>query len=513
MLRREFLSLGAGAAAGAAAGAPRPNIVLIVGDDLGYSDLGCYGGEIRTPHLDRLAAEGVRFTQFYNCAVCVVTRAALMTGLHPRFGKEGHLRPNMATLAEVLRDAGYQTAMTGKWHLGNRAPRRPIDRGFDEYYGMPTGACNYWDPSIPDPPFEDGGRTFVHNEKEITRFPEGFYTTDAFSGHAAETIRKLAGNGKPFFLHVAYNAPHFPLHAWPEDIARYRGQYAMGYLELRRRRYRRQLALGVIQPRWVLSAPDSRLGGPRYDYDIEPWEAVDQARQQRLMEVYAAMVDRMDQGIGRILRALEETKAAQNTVVIFFSDNGGCAELPVDRASYISYNAGKEIGTKESYELVGPGWGWAQSCPFRRHKTWTYEGGISTPMIVRWPGVVRPGTITHQVAHVVDIMPSFAELAGARYPSSRDGQPVPPVEGLSLAPVLRGQERQGHDYLGWHLFGNRAVRQGNWKLVWGHNRRRWELFDMEKDRTETQNLAEARPDVVASLSKLWEEWARRSEVP
>lgn len=498
-----------------AATRPRPNIVMIVADDLGFSDLGTYGGEIGTPNLDRLAMDGLRFTQFYNNAVCVVTRASMMTGLYPRFGSGGFLRGNMITLAELLRQAGYHTVLTGKWHLGSAAPNRPNDRGFEEYYGVPSGACNYFNPAQPDPRFYDGQarrRPFVHNGKAVDAFPKGFYVTDAFTDHAVKQIGRLARSGRPFFLNVAYTAPHFPLQARPRDIARYAGRYAAGYEVLRQQRYERQLKLGILNPKWRLSGPDASAGAWTYDYAIAPWESLkDRDRQQRLMEVYAAMVDSLDQGIGRILQALEVEGIRENTLVLFFSDNGGCASLPADRDGYRNYNAAKVIGTETSYEFCGPGWGWAQNTPFRRYKAWTYEGGIATPLIVSWPTQIRPGTVTHQAGHVIDLLPTLAELAGARYPTIYQGRTLLPIEGKSLWPVLKGSQRPASE-LAWFLYGNRAIRQGRWKLVWGVSRRQWELYDLEEDRSETRDLAARLPETVRRLKQSWERWAERSEV-
>lgn len=498
----------------------RPNIVLIVCDDLGFSDLGCYGGEIATPHLDRLAEQGSRFTQFYNCAVCVTTRAAMYTGLHPRQKERPLLRQDMTTLAEVLSDAGYRTCLTGKWHLGPVAPRRPTDRGFQEYYGVASGCCNYFDPAMPDPVFYNGGqrRPFLHNETPVREFPDDFYTTDAFSDHAISQIEKYASSDAPFFLNICYTAPHFPLHARPEDIEKYKGRYDQGYFHLRQARFQRLKELGLIRPQWKLSQPDHRLGEFRYDYDITPWDEVEEpAREKRRMEVYAAMVDRLDHGIGRVLDALDRTGVADDTLVLFFSDNGGCASFPGysnarQREGRKTYN--QELpGGKNTYAFVGPGWGWAQCAPFRRYKVWTYEGGIATPMIARWPNHIQPGSISREVSHVVDIMPTLAELAGAAYPQTRNGKPVAPMEGHSLVPTFHGKQRAGHDSLCWYLFGNRAVRQGKWKLVWGVTAGVWELYDMEADRTETRDLAQMHPDRVAKMAAAWNEWAERTEVP
>lgn len=498
----------------------RPNIVLIMADDLGFSDIGCYGGEIRTPHLDRLAREGLQFSQFYNCAVCVTTRAALLTGLHPRRRGGRLLHDDMTTLADVLRSAGYETSLTGKWHLGSSHPNRPTDRGFDEYYGVASGCCNFFDPARPDPVFYNGGkrRSFLHNETRVTEFPDGFYTTDAFTEHAVQQIDRFKNDDAPHFVHVCYTAPHFPLHAKPDDIARYAGRYDAGYFALRETRYQRQVELGLIRPEWNLSKADHRLGEFRYDYSITPWEEVeDLAREKRRMEVYAAMVDSMDQGIGRILKAIDESGEADNTLVMFLSDNGGCASFPgysdeKQRAGRLAYN--KELpGGVNTYAFVAPGWGWAQCTPFRRYKVWTYEGGIATPMIARWPKTIAAGSRTDQVGHVVDFMPTVMELSGADYPALRNGKGIPAHEGHSLVPILNGQMRAGHEFLCWYLYGNRAVRQGRWKLVWGATSQKWELFDMQTDRTETTDIASLHPDRVTRLKAAWHAWAERTGVP
>ncbi|MHC4399756.1 MAG: arylsulfatase [Planctomycetota bacterium] len=479
--------------------APRPNVVLIMCDDMGFSDLGCYGGEIRTPNIDRLAKEGLRFTQFYNCAKCTTTRASVVTGLHPRQGRGGLLRDNMVTIAEVLAEAGYHTSLSGKWHLGSSAPRRPIDRGFQEYYGLMDGCCNFFNPAQPDPPYKGGRvRVFGHNARLIKEFPDDYYTTDAFSDHAAATIRRFARAGEPFFVHVCYTAPHYPLHAKPDDIARYRGKYQMGWHELRRIRHARQLDMGLLDPQWKLAPDDPKAG---------PWEGIDKQPLWELrMAVYAAMIDAMDQGVGRILGALEETETAEDTLVMFLSDNGGCSELP-EGAGFPH-----PAGPKQHYTSCGPGWGWAQNTPFRRYKSWVHEGGIATPLIARWPGVIQANTMTNQVGHVVDFMPTCVELAGARYPETFRGKEILPVEGKSLVPVFRGRPRQPHETISWYWAGNRAIRQGKWKLVWEKSARRWELYDLEADRTELDDLADRHPERVAEMSRLWLAWAEKTGV-
>lgn len=521
------LSLLAGPAL--AAKTARPNIILIVADDLGFSDVGCYGGEIRTPNIDRLAAEGLRLTQFYNNAQCALSRVSMMTGLYPRFGQGGLLRNvgensahpqahsllhnNMVTIAEVLQQAGYATAMSGKWHLGGH-PTRPIDRGFQEYYGIMTGAVNHFDPNLPDPPgihHPGPPHPFVHNATPVTSVPENYYATDAFVDHAVAQIRALSKGDKPYFLHLAFTAPHYPIQAPPEDIARYKGHYQEGYGVLRQERYRRLVELELIPGKWQLPPPDRKLGDVRYDLEPEAWDSLaDQGWESAKMEIYAAMVDRMDQGIGRVMAALKESGADENTLVIFFSDNGGCAS-DFSEAAYQAYKEGRPVGGKDTYFLSGPGWATVQSSPFRRYKTWTYEGGVSTPMIVRWPaGRVRVRIDTRTVGHVVDLMPTLLDVAGASYPARFEEREILPTEGISLKPaVVDGAVPEGRE-LGWYLYGNRAYRSGKWKIVWGVTAKRWELYDMEADRTETNDLAAQHPDIVRRLTASWRTWAQRN---
>ena len=488
--------LSAGVSTAAAAG-NRPNIVLIMCDDMGYSDVGCYGGEIRTPNIDRLAAEGLRFTQFYNCAKCTTTRASVVTGLQPRRGKGGLLRQNMVTIAEVLGPAGYQTSLSGKWHLGRSQTTHPFRRGFSEFYGLLDGCCNFFNPVQPDPPYKGGRvRTFGHNDRLIKEFPDDFFTTDAFSDHAAEMVRRFSKTGKPFFAHVCYTAPHYPLHAKPQDIAKYRGKYLIGWDELRRRRHRRQIEMGLIDPEWKLPGRDS---------ETHAWnDEKNKDYEDHRMAVYAAMIDCMDQGIGRILQALKETGAEENTLVLFLSDNGGCAENPGGTV------VGRTPGPKEYYVACGRPWAYAQNTPFRRYKAWVHEGGISTPLVARWPGVIEPGTVTRQVGHIIDFMPTCIELAETEYPQEYNGRRIIPVEGKSLVPIFQGKTRQGHDTLYWEWSANRAVRRGNWKLTWDKTVRQWELYDLAADRTETNDLAGQYPQRVEQMGDAWLAWAKET---
>lgn len=475
--------------------APRPNIIVIMADDMGYSDISPYGGEIRTPNLERLAREGMRFTQFYNNAKCTTTRASLLSGMYPR-GSGNSIPSHLPTAGETMRAAGYQTALSGKWHLGSRAPQRPVDRGFDEFYGLMEGCCNFFDPSQPDPEFKGGRvRTFAHNAELVKTFPANFYSTDAFTDHALGTVRKFHATGKPFFLHLAFTAPHYPLHAPPEDIARYRGKYSMGWEQLRRDRHARQLALGLLDPKWPLSPTDSGA------YD---WTKANRDWEDLRMATYAAMVDRMDQNIGKLLVALKDLGIEDNTVIMFLSDNGGCTEEPGGR------DATQQPGIVSTYTAVGPAWGWAQNTPFRRYKSWVNEGGISTPFIVRWPGHIKPGTITTQVGHIIDVVPTCLELAGAKPLAELNGKPTEPLEGRSLLPILEGRRRDSPAELCWEWAGNCAIRRGDMKLVWDtlNKPRRWELYDLAADRTELTNLAVQMPELVKELTSAYERWAK-----
>lgn len=488
-------SLLAAAIAAPAADAPRPNIILMMADDMGFSCIAPYGGEIQTPNLQRLADEGVKFTQFYNNAKCTTTRASLLSGMYPRNG--GNSIPNgIATIGEQMRTAGYRTALCGKWHLGSQSPQRPFDRGFDEYYGLMDGCCNFFNPAQPDPDAKGGKvRVFGHNEDLIKKFPEGYYTTDAFTDHAIKTIQRFHGESKPFFLHLAFTCPHYPLHAPPEDIAKYRGKYKAGWEAMRVARYERQKAMGLWDNMPELSGTDSKAYA---------WEGANQDWEDLRMATYAAMVDRMDQNIGRLLKALDDLGIADNTIIMFLSDNGGCSEEPGGRDDK------QQPGIVSTYTAVGPSWGWAQNSPFRRYKSWVNEGGISTPFIVRWPGHVKPGTKTSQIGHIIDVVPTCLDLAGAKPLAESHGQKTLPLEGSSLAPVFRGDTRTAPAELCWEWSGNCAVRHGPWKLVYDTAAAKpvkWELYNLETDRTELHDLAAEKPELVKELSASYTKWA------
>jgi arylsulfatase A-like enzyme len=493
----------------AARQAPRPNVVFILADDLGFSDLGCYGSEIETPNLDRLAAGGLRFTQFYNAARCCPSRAALLTGLYPhqagvgymnqdwsRFGSAyaGGLNAQSATVAELLGAAGYRNYLVGKWHVANtrdpQGPNFPLNRGFDRFYGTFGGGHFF----RPDNLFD--GRAAIK--------PEGdYYFTDAVTEHAVRFLDEHGREhaGKPFFLHVCYTAPHFPLHARPREIAKYRGKYRDGWDALRARRYARQKRLGIVDARWQLS--------PR-DPVARPWaEAEGKDEWDLRMAVHAAMVDRMDQGVGRVLDAVKRMGAERNTLVLFLSDNGASAEFMDTWPNPArGHKPGAATGTDESYRMIEIGWANAANTPWRENKMWAHEGGISTPLVAHWPdGIKARGGLTREVGHVVDFMPTLLELAGVEYPQTFKGRALTPPAGRSLAPVFQGR-RLGARTVAWEHEGNRAVRVGDWKLV-ASFRGEWELYDLSADRTETHDLAARRPEKVRELAALWQSWADR----
>ncbi|MGK0239911.1 MAG: arylsulfatase A-like enzyme [Candidatus Pelagisphaera sp.] len=479
--------------------AARPNIILIMVDDMGWSDIGCYGGEVQTPNLDRLAGEGMRFTQFYNNAKCTTTRASIVTGLWPR--RTGDLlKTNMVTLGEVMQDAGYATALSGKWHLGHGETTHPYNRGFQEFYGLLDGCCNFFNPSQPDPEYKGGKtRVFGHNDQGVTSFPSDYYSTDAFTDHAIETITKVVKEdpNRPFFHHITYTAPHYPLHAKPEDIAKYKGKFMMGWDKMREQRYARQVEMGLIDTkRYPLSQGDSRSYA---------WETADQEFEDNRMAVYAAMVDSVDQNIGRLLQTLKELKVDDNTLICFLSDNGGCAEEPGGRDPNE-----RNAGPGDDYVAVGPAWGWAQNTPFKRYKQWLHEGGSNTPMIAWWPKQIEANTINEQPGHIIDFMATFIDMAGAKYPETYNGKDILPIEGKSMLPVFKGKQRQGHDFYAWAWTGNRAYRVGDMKAVWDKLVKQWELYDLSVDRTENVNLASAHPETTQRLAKAWTKWAKET---
>lgn len=485
----------------------RPNVVLILADDLGFSDVGSYGSRVDTPNLNRLAANGVRFTQFYNSARCCPTRAALLTGLYPHQAGVGHmnqdwtqygaayspgLNEQCATFAELLHDAGYRNYLSGKWHVGGRGKGQernsPTHRGFDHWYGTFGGGDFF----APDNLFLD--------DNQIK--PEGdYYFTDAVTDHAIRFLDEHSREHKdqPFLLHLTYTAPHFPLQARAAEIAKYRGQFKDGWDAERQRRMARLKQFGIIDAKWKLSPRDPVAQAFEKAEDKDEWDL--------RMAVHAAMIDRMDQGIGRVLETVRRMGAEQNTLVLFLSDNGASAEFldswPDPRRGH---KPGTPTGQPGSHRTLEIGWANAANTPFRENKMWIHEGGISTPLIAYWPaGIKAKNKLLREVGHVIDLMPTFLELAGAEFPKTFHGRKLTPLAGRSLVPVLQGTPL-GARTLAWEHEGNRGIRVGDWKLV-AVFKGEWELYNLAADRTETNDLAAKMPDKVEAFALQWKRWA------
>ncbi|MEM7453743.1 MAG: arylsulfatase [Planctomycetota bacterium] len=461
----------------------RPNIVLIMVDDMGFSDPGCYGGEIETPNLDRLAASGLRFTQFYNCAKCETTRATLMSGrFHPEV-KTARLE-NCITIAEVMKLAGYRTLMTGKWHLSED----PLAHGFENYFGHLSGATNFF----------RGDDTFRLG-REVFEVPEdGFYTTDANTDYAIQFLNETE-NEKPFFLYIAHNAPHYPLQAPEEDVTKYLGKYREGWDVLREQRFQRQLEIGLF--------PEGTVPAMRAD-NVPAWNdlpAREQDTYELMMATYAGMIDRVDQNLGRLLQHLESSGQLDNTLIMFWSDNGAC---PFQRTSERTREENLAPWDPESYWVYDRGWAHACNTPFREYKQNQHEGGICTPMIVHWPQrLADPGRITRQPGHLVDIMATCADVAEFEIPDQFEGQTTGPLRGASLAPIFAGEVRDQADRIYFCFQGkNNAIRVGDWKLV-NRNFGEFELYNLATDRTEQNNLADSEPEKFAEMSGIWREFS------
>lgn len=532
--------------------ADRPNIIIMMADDMGWSDIGPYGGEIETPTLDRLSKNGLRFTQFYNTARCCPTRATLLTGLYAHQAGVGHmmedkgypayrgeLSRNAVTIAEALKPAGYRTYMSGKWHVskhvrpGGSKTNWPRQRGFDRFFGTIHGAGSFYDPN-----------SLTVDNTQIAPW-DGFYYTDAISDFAVRYLQEHEENNKdePFFMYVAYTSPHWPMHAKPEDIAKYYGRYDRGWDALREERYERLKQMGLVRPEWKLSPRDRRA--PEWkDAELKHWE-------RRCMEVYAAMVDTMDQGIGRIVDQLERSGELDNTLILFLADNGGCAEgygrgdnsnkavpdptlrqpmapgelqtrmEPLFTRDGLPVRTGRGVmpGPDDTYIAYGLSWANASNTPFREYKHWVHEGGISSPLIAHWPAGIdlkttknrraaNEGWLVDTPGHLIDLMATCVDLAGADYPTEFSGNKITPLEGVTLAPAFGGEQIERPNPIFWGHEGNKAVRLGDWKLVAKHNGDP-ELYDLAADRTELNNLATEMPDKVSDLAGKWMRWAAR----
>ena len=529
----------------------RPNVLVILTDDMGFSDIGCFGSEIRTPNIDRLSKNGLLFNHFYNTARCSPSRAALLTGLYPHqagmgylstenFSEPGYvddLSKNAVTMAEVFQQAGYATYMTGKWHLAKSMTRKgdqsnwPLQRGFQRYFGTLNGSGSFYDPG-----------TLISNNTFITPSKD-FYYTNAISDTAAKFIKENP-KGKPFFFYVAFTGAHWPLHAPEKEVEKYKGMYDKGWDETRKLRFQKLQKLGLISKETVLTERGVNIPA----WEKEPMKAW----QSRLMEVYAAMVDVMDQGVGKIITALEKKGELDNTLIFYMHDNGGCAETlnsmqteipPTAEESKIHYyspdsaflgkkpdysRAGKFVrsgkgvmaGGADTWMTYGVAWANVSNTPFRLYKHWTHEGGIASPLIIHWPkGIQAKGKIIQQSSHLIDIMATCLDIAGIQYPTVYKGQSIQPLEGKSLFPAF-SDKKIDRAFIFWEHNGNRAIRVENWKLVsqtkiYKHftsaDELAWELYDLEKDPTEQKNLAAKYPEKVKALSEQWEKEAIRTK--
>lgn len=501
----------------AAAQSEKPNIVVMLVDDMGWSDIGCYGGELKTPNLDKLAANGVRFTQFYNTARCCPTRASLLTGLYPHQAGVGHmtnerrdpqgnvypgytgrLNDTSVTIGEVLGESGYFTAMTGKWHVGQNFGVLPEQRGFQRTLTAAAGGFY----------FPDSKNTkLFYNGKDIGKNgdPVGsdWYSSDLWPQFGLKFVDEAIAAERPFFLYNAFNAPHFPLQAPAEDIARWRGKFKAGWDKLREERYRRQIAAGLIDPKWPLS--------PRPE-DVPAWDSLTAEQQDRydhLMAIYAAVIERMDRGVGALVDGLKERGQLDNTLILFLSDNGGNAEAGVEGRSN-----GRNLGSAESDVFIGRCWATLNNTPFVRFKHYTDEGGISTPLIAHWPKSIpteRRGVLEKQPGHLIDILATCVDVSGAEYPKEFRGKAITPREGVSLVPALKGEKLARTQPLFWEHEANRAIRDGDLKLV-ALEGQPWRLYDLAADRSEQNDLAASKPEIVKTLSDKWDAWAARANV-
>lgn len=510
----------------------RPNILLIVADDLGYTDLGSYGSEISTPTLDQLAKTGAKMTGFYTSPFCSPTRAMLMSGSDNHLigfgdmaelitdaqkgkpGYEGYLNDRVVPMAQVLKDAGYRTAMAGKWHLGVPEQFSPATRGFEQSYAMVMGGASHWgDQSgiVALDPNKPPKAIYRENGKSIEIPRDGFYSSEAFTDKLLEYLKNGESSGKPFFGYLAYTAPHWPLHAPEADIAKYEGRYKEGYDKLRKERLQRMKKLGIIP-----------ADTPVYEGhpDWPKWDSLSQAEKEseaRRMTVYSAMVENMDRQIGRVLAYLKEKKQLDNTFIFFMSDNGADGNSVYDVARTREWihkdmdNRTANIGKPGSFIEYGPGWAQVGSTPFKLYKSFLYEGGIAVPAIAWGPGI-KGGTTKSVFAHVTDVAPTIYELAGTQHPGIKyNGKPVVPLRGKSMVNYLQGKAktvRGPDDVVGWELGGRKALRKGDWKIVyankpWGTGD--WELYNITKDRTESKNLAASNPK---KLNELLVEWKR-----
>ena len=491
-----------------AVAATKPNILIIVVDDMGYSDLGCFGGEISTPHIDRLAEQGVRFTHFYSNPMSAPTRASLLTGLYPTHAGIGnmglrtyvkeyqnYLRHDCATIAEIFRHAGYRTYHSGKWHVGQNRGQKPLERGFDKCFTMIGGATDYYKP------------LGMYVDNDPWEAPDGYYMTHAVTEQAVRFIQE--DSRKPFMLYVAYNAPHWPLQASQRDIDRYKGRYDQGWDVIREKRFERMKQMGVLSEEATLSQPDESASQWQWN-TLSPEE---KKKWAGYMEIYAAMIDVVDQGVGRIVDTLDEQGILDNTIILFMSDNGSCAEdhakvyikgVPQDAPPTV---AGSTIVYKAPWANVSatPHWKYKRSC---------FNGGVNVPLIVRYPKVVKnQGSFNRSAAHVIDILPTLLDLTATEPLTQLKGQKMQKLDGVSMKPLLEGREKQIHDCICWEHRGECAILKGNWKLVFDYSDDQWSLYDLTRHGgVEVEDLVSRNPQKVSELLADYKEWMKENNV-
>ena len=502
----------------------RPNIVLIMTDDMGYSDIGCYGSEIPTPNIDALANNGLRYSQFYNTSRCCPTRATLMTGLYAHQagigqmsedpnsrdekgndknnwgtpGYQGYLNNHCVTMAEVLRPAGYHTYMAGKWHLGYHEKEKwPLQRGFDKYYGILAGASSYLRPQ--------GGRGLTWNNTPLPPPTGSYYTTDAFTDSAIQFVHQQRDDN-PFFLYLAYNAPHWPLHAKQEDIKLFEGHYMKGWDKIRSERYARQISSGLVDKAWGFSERDTA---------VRAWDALSQKEKEGVayrMAVYAAQVKAIDDNVGKLVAALKAKGLFDNTLILFLSDNGACAEMydelgsqPDSRINDPDYSGAVSYGV---------GWANASNTPFRKWKNRAEEGGIATPLIMHWPkGISAKNSIVKTPAHLIDLMPTVLAVTNAKYPAhAADGTEIYKLTGHTLTPSFTGKKIEEHAYLFWEHQSNAAIRKGDWKAIHSLIDNTWVLYNLATDRSEMNDVSAQHPELMNDMKEKWYAWAKENFV-
>lgn len=483
----------------------KPNIILISADDLGWSDIGCYGSEVQTPNLDKLGEGGLRFTNFHNTSKCFPSRACLITGVYAQ--QNGYSNTfknpitNAVTLGEVLKTAGYRTLWSGKHH----GLENPFNRGFDRYYGLKDGACNYFNPGDQRPGEGAPARKGKPGNKTVRTWcidslmynpytPEekDFYTTDYFAKNAISWLEEYKNEEQPFFLYLAFNAPHDPLMAWPEDIAKYKGKYNDGYTPIRNARYQKQLKMGLIDEKYQCSEPIH-----------DKWENLEDSVRKdeiRKMEVYAAMIDRMDQNIGKLLNKLKEIGKDKNTLIMFVSDNGASSEMVNITDDY------GEIGSMTRWSSLGGNWANVGNTPFRYYKNFSYEGGINTPFIAFWPEKIKAKTFSEFPGHFIDMMATLVEITGADYPEEFNEQHITPMQGQSLLPVFLGEKVEREKPIFWEWKRGQAVYSNGYKLVKEGLEKPWDLYKVSSGPTETKNLATENPEKVKEMEQLFTNW-------